>query len=335
MVKMESVRKALGQMGFESVDQICIGTWSNYAMEIRQVAYHYAVLVAANPGKNGASLSTLRKSVKEKCPKVLQGIRIIKDALYFEFSLNGKTDCVEQLAKFLDAVVGSLKENGVAPMQTCGICGGDHPDAYCSVHSYRPVHASCVRSMKEDVSAAAEQNAEQGSYATGIIGAILGMLVGLIPNVLSIVFLERIAAILFALVPLAAMFGYRKFRGKKSVGAIVIVLILSLIGVFVLEIIVNSIYIMQEYSVGFGEAASFLLGFFFTGEGISAFIQDGLQMFLFMALGIFISWRYIFQTNQTQIASAAKVADTLRPMDMTYGADEPKAETEAPLDSLE
>lgn len=328
MTKNELILEALKRLGFETLGQVSFGTWKGYAVSLRPISWRYSVEIAVRLEKgSGSAVSAVRKAAKASCPKGIKALAAIKNGLRFEVALNSKEDYEPQLTAVLDAAVNALRQNGVEPAGTCAVCGASGVDAHCLVNTFQPVHASCVRNQNADAKAAAEKNEEQGSYALGIVGAVLGMLVGLIPNVLSIVFADRIWSLLFALVPLAAMFGYRKLKGKQSVAAIVIVVILSLVGVIVLECIINSIYLMQEYEVGFGAALGAVVQFLFTGEGIAAFVQDGLEMFLFMALGIFISWRYVFQTNQTQVASMDAMAGTLRPLTHSEAAEEIPEET--------
>lgn len=329
MTKNELIQEALKRLGFETIGQVSYGTWKGFAVSLHPISWRYAVEIAVRLEKQsgGSVVAAVRKATKVTCPKGIKALATIKNGLRFESALNSKEDYEPQLTVILDAAVNALRQNGVEPADTCAVCGASGVDSNCLIDTFQPVHAACVRNLKEDTIAAAERNENQGSYLLGIIGAILGMLLGLIPNVLSIVFGDRIWSLLFALVPLAAMFGYRKLKGKQNAAAIVIVVILSLIGVVVLECIINCIYLMQEYQVDFGAALSAILQFLFTGEGIAAFVQDGLELFLFMALGIFISWRYVFQTNQTHVASMDAVTGTLRPLTLS---DSP-AETEEEL----
>ena len=211
----------------------------------------------------------------------------------------------------------SISPCGRTNPATCAHCGGQAPDSYCLVNTYQPVHAACVRSAQMQTVEKAQANAEHGSYLTGALGAIIGTLVGLIPTVLTTLYLERIYALLFALVPLAAMFGYRLCRGKRSKASIAIIIVLSLIGVIALQFIVITIGVAQELELPVSEAAREVVPYLLTAEGFQSLLteSDAPVEFLFMALGIFIAWKYLAVTNERTIANADAAASTLRPID--------------------
>ena len=312
MANKETLDSALDALGLEKLGAIHFGTWRGYAVTHNQNVFQ----VAARTVKNDKQLcKALQAALKERCPKRVLSVLTDGKTITFSTAFDRKSPYTEQITAFLNAATDALRAQGVAPANTCAHCGAQFPDSLCLVGTqFQPVHAACVHNAKEATVEAAQRNQESGSYLTGTIGAILGTLVGVIPSVLTILLTERIYALLFALVPLAAMFGYRLFRGKQSKGSIAIIVVLSILGVFVLQAIVVSVSVAQEYDVGIGEAASVVLPYLFTGEGFSELISDSLMEFLFMVLGIFFAWRYLNQTNTSTVAAANAVASTLRPI---------------------
>lgn len=132
--------------------------------------------------------------------------------------------------------------------------------------------------------------------------------------VLTVMLTEKIYALLFALVPLAAMFGYRLFKGKQSKASIGIIIVLSVIGVIVLQLAVATISVAQEYELGIAETASEVVPYFLSADGIGDLLSNSVMEFLFMALGIAVAWKYLAQTNAGKVATAEAVASTLRPI---------------------
>ena len=114
-----------------------------------------------------------------------------------------------------------------------------------------------------------------------------------------------IYALLFALIPLASSWGYRKFNGKQNKASIFIVVLLSLLGVFVMQYLSVCIYLMMEYSVSFGEAFAFTMEEFMNLEGFLLVAQDSLVPVLF--------WNYVKKTNAGSIRQMDTVQSTLRP----------------------
>lgn len=317
MANKPTVAETLSELGFGAMGAFRFGTWQGYAVThyLNQgyECFHFAV---RTDKKDKQLRKSLFAAVKERCPKRFLSCMNLGDSIAFNLSADRKQDYREQVTAYLNAMTEALRAHGVAPAATCAHCGAAAPDSLCLVGSkFQPVHAHCVHDAKNATVEAAQRNEESGSYLTGTLGAIVGTLVGIIPSVLTILLTERIYALLFALVPLAAMFGYRLCKGKQSKGSIAIIVVLSILGVFVLQGVVVIFQIAQEYSVPLGEVAAEIIPYLLTGEGFSALLSDSAMEFLFMAIGIFFAWRYLNQTNTSAVAAANAVESTLRPID--------------------
>lgn len=316
MAKQAPLFASLEAYDFQTVGSVCFGLWKGYAVSIRLVQGNFWADFAVRLGKPDKALQrAINASLKADGIK-RSGVNFNLargKAASFLLRLNRKTPFVDQFAVFADACARALRENGLEPASTCAVCGGGTPESLCFVGTYQPVHASCMRADLEKTREKAEENQANGSYLTGLVGALLGMLVGLIPNVATAVFLDRIVAVLFALVPLAAMWGYRKFNGKLDKGSIGIIIVLSLIGVVLLQYFSLAIYIMQEYDTTLGLALSFTADLFRDGETLGQILSGSLTSFLFMGLGILFAWRYISQTNSGAVANKEALLSTMRP----------------------
>lgn len=253
----------------------------------------------------------LVKAVRQEAPKgcSVQGVR---KAGTLSAICSGKTTaaavaCFEQA---LEAAVGALRERGLRPPETCPICGQGGCDALALQGGYVPVHRACVENQSQAASARAEENAVMGNYFTGFLGALLGGLVGVIPNVLAAVLLERIFALLYALIPLAAYYGYKLCKGKMNKGAFVCTLISSVINLFVVELANQYIWVWMEY--GAMDIAEYLVAFtmvLLEGELTANLLQGA----IFLALGLWISWGAITRTSTHEVRDAAAVQATLQP----------------------
>ena len=171
--------------------------------------------------------------------------------------------------------------------------------------------------MTETTKQAAEENERKGSYLTGFIGGVLGVLVGLVPSLLSILLFDRIYTVLFALVPLCAMWGYRRLNGKRSGASIVIIILLSLAGVVLLEFLAVTISFKQELGMTLLSAMRFTLNYLFSRVGVGVMLQESLAELLFMAIGIFIAWHFLAHTNHGEISQANAIRHSLHPI---YGS---------------
>ena len=310
-----TVYQALEAKEFETIGQVCLGTWEGYAVSLRPYGKLYFVDIAVRMENNKKQIKSITKSVKEhNANRKLNCIFNEKQKfISFQIGFDKKRPLEEQLFGYMSAILSALRENGVRPADTCAVCGGFHPDSICLLNCCQPVHSACVRTMADKARDEAQSNQENGSYLTGFIGALLGMLVGLIPSLLTIALMDRIYALLFALIPLASSWGYRKFNGKQNKASIFIVVLLSLLGVFVMQYLSVCIYLMMEYSVSFGEAFAFTMEEFMNLEGFLLVAQDSLVPVLFMLFGVFIAWNYVKKTNAGSIRQMDTVQSTLRP----------------------
>ena len=315
------VLSAISQLGFESLGNYFFGTWNGYAITLRKLSSRtFFVDAAVRLDKATAALRrTLAKAVKEKGVRIGGTEGYTKSRISFSVSFGGKDEALPRLRERLDAITAALRENGVTPANTCAVTGAARPDSLCLIQdrgvlSFQPVNAAAIREREAQTREKAEENQTNGSYATGIVGAALGMLVGLIPNLLTIVFTQTIYSLLFALVPICAVFGYKLFRGKMDTGSIIIVVVLSLIAVPLMLWLELAIYIIQGYGLSLGAALSEAATLITDPDVLGELGGELVKRFLFMGLGLWVAWSIMRnQTNRSAVQNSAAQMSTLRP----------------------
>lgn len=312
MPQNNDLNTALTRLGFEAEGRLYFGRWQGYAVSLVPMGAQCQVSLATHADKKYDKLRrNVLKSAARLAPRKCQVVNA-GNAFVFSMPCGKKVLDAGELPRYLDAFAEALRENNFLPSETCSVCGGQRPDSLCFIGSYQPVHRSCVRSLEEKTREETEQNQLNGSYLTGTVGAVLGMIVGLIPNVFVGVATERIYALLFALVPLAAMWCYRKFNGKMSKGSIGIIIAVSLLGVFVMQYFTLAIYVMKDYGVSLGTALSYTGELFGDREIFGEIMGKSISHFLFMGLGILFAWRYLNQTNGGKLANMKSALATMR-----------------------
>lgn len=312
MPQNDNLSAALTRLGFEAEGRLFFGRWQGYAVSLVPLGAQCQVSFASHADKKYDKHRRIVKKSADRLAPRKSAVVNAGNAFVFTMPCNQKTMDAGDLPRYLDAYAEALRENGFLPSETCAVCGGQRPDGLCFIGSYQPVHKGCVRSLAEKTRQEAEHNELNGSYLTGAIGAVLGMLIGLIPNVAIGVISDRIYAVLFALVPLAAMWCYRKFNGKLSKGSIGIIIAVSLLGVLVMQYFTLAIYVMREYSAGLKDALSLTARLFGDGEIFGSILRESIMHFVFMALGILFAWRYLNQTNGGNVANMEAALTTLR-----------------------
>ena len=211
-------------------------------------------------------------------------------------------------------LVYALRQKGIRPACTCKFCGQKGADALIPAgNCHTPVHRHCVDDLENKATIAAEENQNSGNYITGVIGALLGALVGVIPSVLTILLMERIYSLLFALIPLCIYWGYKLFKGKMNKAVIFISIILSVLSVYLIQIEVFMFTLMSEYSITLPQTMAFMTELLSEPAFWTEATIDSLSCFLFVGLGIWVAWSQIAKTNASALQEAQELKGRLTP----------------------
>lgn len=227
---------------------------------------------------------------------------------------NKKEISIPKAAKMIEEMDRILIENGEIPPSICAICGKEEADSFAVLKGvYQPVHRGCLQQEMNRIREKIDRNQNKGSYISGIIGAILGMIVGILPSVLSIYYNKKIYAAFFALIPICIYFGYKVLRGKLTKFAVGLTIILSVISVYVMNIVV----VIMQYVLVDGIQIKFAINLYLKQlKMMDTWIKltmssDTLLCFLFIIIGILIQWGKITKTNKTYINQVDQVVDTV------------------------
>jgi hypothetical protein len=253
------------------------------------------------------TIRPIRKALPKGCSAVVQQTKLI-------LNCSGKGEVQERLPAAMDAVTEILAAEGFTLPETCPLCRDrDRPcDALALAGGgYVPVHQDCCRTRASQGTIRAERNDLNGSYLTGFLGALLLGLAACIPSVLSVWFLDRIFALLYALIPLGAYFGYRLFQGKLNRAALPIVIGVSILALFAMEQVLFYIIIVNAYGV----YPSILdtVRFYFDVMTPADIAHDMSESFLFLLLGLWITFRVIRRTNRSELRDADVLLESMAP----------------------
>ncbi len=239
---------------------------------------------------------------------------------------------VDAVLAAANAAVDAGRRVGVGFTAVCPYCGRTDTDAvmYCEQRGsipagYRAVHTECANSLRN---AANEAKAnDEGNYFTGIVGAVIGALLGIVVNIAVIFGTERIYAMLCALIPLGAFFGYKLLKGRMNSFAIVISIICAALGAVALTFGVDIADSMINYDYTFEEAILLIqYGMAEIPEYADAIRSSLLQDLLFVGLGVLCCIGVLRNnTNSGKAAYAGNLYATLRMKDGSLPA--PDADT--------
>lgn len=131
-----------------------------------------------------------------------------------------------------------------------------------------------------------EENAikeKQGSYVTGIIGAIIGGAIATIPWILAYVYGGMMLSILAALIAAGEFYGYKILKGRVNKGLPAILMILALIIVTVATLVVIPGLLIQKEGINVSIANVQRL--YKNQEFASAMMKDYIISVIFTILG--------------------------------------------------
>lgn len=214
------------------------------------------------------------------------------DCAAFTLCFHGEN--VEELYGYALAVVFQcFSQCSVVPLVYCPFCGKDHCDALCMVQDrYAAVHESCAVQAFPPTSYAEEgtPSTPSGNYVTGIIGALLGLFIGGIPQFAAYYFLEYSLAILYILPPLLGFWGYKLLKGPNTSTGRIICTVLSIIAA---PLIAFLCILSAIASQGFTLSMSFALLPLLMRQSdfVFAFILEYVYCTIFTVLGILVGWR--------------------------------------------
>ena len=312
----------LSQFGFTPVnDAVCVGTWNNYAVELQRYSgrTYYTYLAIRIPKADKAVKKACNAAFKAAGLKRATVMGVAPNFVQAACTLEKGDAEVPCFRTFMDTLTGTLARNGIAPANTCALTGAPNPDSLCLVLNnkymgYQPVVGAAVRQGNYDLQARVEENENNGSYASGFVGALIGALLAVAINVAAMVFTDRMYAILFALVPIFAMFGYKLFKGRTNKGSLIILLLLSLLAIPLMVYLTVTVSIVREYGVPLGDALRAAGQIVVNPEYLAEVRGTLLMMLLFMALGLLIAWRFIRgQLNSTRVQTSNLQVETMRP----------------------
>lgn len=141
---------------------------------------------------------------------------------------------MKKIGQFLDWFLPLLRENGASPANICPECGMPVTDGqWCSIDGtahffHRPCAAHVQRQLEQEHETRLQE--DNGSYATGLLGALLGAALGAV--VWGVVLnMGYLASLVGLLIGFLAERGYRLLRGRQGKGKVVILILSVIFGV--------------------------------------------------------------------------------------------------------
>lgn len=213
---------------------------------------------------------------------------------------------------FLKRIASILRKNGVEPPKNCVICEKENCDSLAFIGTENnPIHKQCLQDYLMKVRNKVEDNRRWGNYFTGLVGAVLGMVVGAIPLIFSMWIVNQLFSVLFVLIPISTYFGYKFFRGKMNAFVIILAILFSVVGVYFSEIALWCLELLDKSQLTWEFVLQKCLVWLQSTETWVTLTTEGALHFFFAALGIVLAWGQITMTNSKKIERVEEVLDTV------------------------
>lgn len=296
--------------GWKSVEVGAVGVHKNYPFWAQLQPGRIStvhIIFQTTKGLSAKNVRALAKSLPKGCSFTQP------TAGRFQAVCGGVDDLLlENVRRVMDAAAEAFREAGLQVPTACACCRKDGCDSLALWGgAYMPVHRGCIEEKAAKTATSAQINTVNGSYVSGFVGAFLGGLVGVLPTILSVVLLERIVAILYALIPICAYQGYKMLRGKMNKGAFWITCVVSIFHLFSMEQIYFYIAFVREFGLWPSIIDTTML--YWTLATPADIFSDMILSFVFLGLGIWIAWSHIRSTASDAVQNMGIIHDSLTP----------------------
>lgn len=304
-MKNNEFKNLMERNGLQVQDKLAFGNIKGYPVSVRKESGNRIKLcfyLEDNPWQN------IRTEMLALAKEYKVDVYFENGQVVWNTRLKAEED--EKLQNMWNEVTLIFQDKGIKTPKRCVLCGEDHSDVYAVIgEGNQPVHKNC---LQEEISRVRE-DMQKGKYSLGILGGMLGCLVGSLPCILSMILLGDAFSVLFLFIPPCIYYGYQFLHGKMNQLVFGLSVVLSFVGVYVIQIAVRiQYYLHTEQLKATWHNVFVLFRKLMQADGIwlSMTTDAGLD-FLFVLVGILINWELISRTNLKAEDNISKVIDTV------------------------
>lgn len=175
----------------------------------------------------------------------------MKNQLHFVLKISKKDEPHSYMNHLYSVIDSVFNEQGIRANYTCPACGQGNCDSmyFNESNSLTPAHGSCKSSLIEQTTQNYAEKEKNSKFLLGLVGLIGGGIVGALPSILLMVFMETEFLYLFALIPLGSFYGYKLLGGEPGIVPTILVIVWTLFMVYASYI--AALYFMNDqwYSI--------------------------------------------------------------------------------------
>ncbi|RJX25255.1 MAG: hypothetical protein C4537_04585 [Acholeplasma sp.] len=201
----------------------------------------------------------------------------------------------EKIEAYMTKITAAMSALDLKNLIHCPFCGNEDTDAKRVVKgSLVHVHEQCAKDFYEKIIERVE--AEEKSVANlpkSLLFALFGAVVGLIPTFISALFFNYMLAILYALIPLGAFYGFKKGGAAKNGYVPYLIAGISLV--------VSLLFIVWLYNTGAAGLGMTFSEMLEVPENRTEFFGDLGTSALFTGIGVLIVWKNMSKQTNAQL----------------------------------
>lgn len=291
------LKKLAKENGMSVSNGVAYGSLQGFAATLSEGSGYKQIVFSTKftePGKADALQEQLNQRNITREFRV-QKLSIAPNGIGIVFLDNPGT--MKKIEAFLDWFLPLLKESSATGVNVCTECG-------CEVTSGRWVlidgiahhmHDSCAQKAQHDIAEEEQtrKQADTGSYARGVLGALLGSAVGAVVWAI-VLYMGYVASIVGLLIGWLAEKGYNLLRGKQGKAKVLILIIAIIFGVLLGTFAAEAIAVAEAIDAGqlgnltYGDILPLIILVLIEDEEVaSAIFGNVLMGLLFAGLGVF------------------------------------------------
>lgn len=308
-----SIKKYAEKNGLTVKNGVAYGIYSGYMVTLQEGSGWKSVdfAVCMTDELNGVLQGQLGQLLNEETKKEYRIMQLLVGKKRVSVKFFDKPGTMEKAEMFIDIICNKLSACEVPGEKYCAHCGQpiesvlDAADVLTG-NAVCQMHKSCADTVEDQLAAERKELQSQGNLATGIIGAALGGIVGMIPWAVASYFGWFVGWLGF-LIAFAAKKGYELLKGKECKAKAVTIIIVCIFAVLLAEVLGWTVaFVMQGATVAESLAYFFYL-LSVEPEAQSAVISNVVLGLIFAGIGVFDVVRGIFSANSKKNTSVTRM----------------------------
>ena len=316
MSVLDKTHKALKENGFVVQDGCAVGVVNEYLITIESIdgrRFNVFYYTSLNNEITKNTLKDIKFNFKENFGKKLL-IQKLDNSVSTVFIFSKKFED-GNIMKYLNDITFALKDAQIYNEKKCYICLQDNVDSvFRNKKMMKNVHLKCAQ--QEIITDVELIESKKYNFFTGTLGAFLGLFLGILPSIVTIVAMETIYSILIMIVPFAIFMVYKYFNGKPGIYALILNVALSFVAVILMRYISVIDEVYSTFGVDIATTFELTNSVFLSLEGIIDVIETSVLEFIFMGLGILVNWKMIATTHNKIIINERNRISTIIPINM-------------------